>query len=97
MRLHEGGYYMRLSVLRPAGRVRGNRPCMADAGISLESIVQRRNPVRDDAKAEEGLPQPVILITYETTEVAVKEALEVVMSKGVVADKPQMIRIEKLK
>ena len=41
-------------------------------------------------------PQPVILITYETTEVAIKEALDVVMSKGVVAEEPQMIRIEKL-
>ncbi len=99
MRLHEGGYYMRLSVYDRPGAFAEIARCMADAGISLESIVQRRNPVRDDEsrKAEEGLPQPVILITYETTEVAVKEALEVVMSKGVVADKPQMIRIEKLK
>ncbi|WP_346896102.1 homoserine dehydrogenase [uncultured Roseibium sp.] len=99
MRLHEGGYYMRLSVYDRPGAFAEIARGMAEAGISLESIVQRRNPVRSDEsrKAEEGLPQPIILITYETTEVAVKEALEVVMLKGVVADKPQMIRIEKLK
>jgi len=95
MRLHEGGYYMRLSVNDRPGAFAEIARCMADAGISLESIVQRRN-VRLAGDSEEGAPQPVILVTYETTEVAVKEALEMVLSKGVVADKPQMIRIEKL-
>lgn len=99
MRLHEGGYYMRLSVYDRPGAFAEIARCMADAGISLESIVQRRHPAPgdEDHTAGEVAPQPVILITYETTEVAVKEALEVIMSKGVVADKPQMIRIEKLK
>lgn len=98
MRLHEGGYYMRLSVYDRPGAFAEIARCMADAGISLESIVQRRHkgPDGGPGEADEGVPQPVILITYETTEVAVKEALEVIMSKGVVADKPQMIRIEKL-
>lgn len=95
MRLHEGGYYMRLSVNDRPGAFAEIARCMADAGISLESIVQRRSAGQAGA-SKEGAPQPVILVTYETTEVAVKEALEMVLSKGVVADKPQMIRIEKL-
>ncbi len=97
MRLHEGGYYIRLSVFDRPGAFAEIARCMGDAGISLESIVQKRRP-KDDAQAkiDADAPQPVILITYETTEVAIKEALEVIMSKGVVAETPQMIRIEKL-
>ncbi len=97
MRLHEGGYYIRLSVFDRPGAFAEIARCMGDAGISLESIVQKRHateeaPVKFDAE----LPQPVILITYETTEVAIREALALIMSKGVVAEQPQMIRIERL-
>ncbi|ADZ71082.1 Homoserine dehydrogenase [Polymorphum gilvum SL003B-26A1] len=98
MRLHEGGYYIRLSVYDRPGAFATIARCMADADISLESIVQRRRAARGDAPGAStpADPQPVILITYETTEAAVKQALEAVVSKGVVADAPQMIRIEKL-
>jgi len=97
MRLHEGGYYIRLSVLDRPGAFGEIARCMGDVGISLESIVQKRHAGEEaPAKYDAAVPQPVILITYETTEVAIKEALEVIMSKGVVAEQPQMIRIEKL-
>ena len=97
MRLHEGGYYIRLSVYDRPGAFAEIAHCMGEAGISLESIVQKRHAGEEGpARFKADAPQPVILITYETTEVAIKEALEAVMSKGVVAEKPQMIRIEKL-
>ncbi len=97
MRLHEGGYYIRLSVFDRPGAFAEIARCMGDAGISLESIVQKRHANKDvPVKFDADLPQPVILITYETTEVAIKEALDVIMSKGVVSEQPQMIRIEKL-
>jgi homoserine dehydrogenase len=38
----------------------------------------------------------VILITYETTEAAVRAALEKIKADGVVASEPQVIRIEPL-
>ncbi|EFO29709.1 homoserine dehydrogenase [Roseibium sp. TrichSKD4] len=94
MRKHEGGYYIRLSVYDRPGHFAQIASSMGEKGISLESIVQRRESPRTEANGDE--PQPVILITHETTEQAVKEALEDILSKGVVADKPQMIRIEKL-
>ncbi len=99
MRLHEGGYYIRLSVYDRPGAFGEIARCMGDAGISLESIVQKRAAAedRDRDRDSADAPQPVILITYETTEIAIKEALDVIMSKGVVAEQPQMIRIEKLK
>ncbi|MCX2722973.1 homoserine dehydrogenase [Roseibium salinum] len=97
MRMHEGGYYIRLSVYDRPGAFAEIARCMGEAGISLESIVQKRHATHHaPGKYNADVPQPVILITYETTEVAIKEALEVVMSKGVVSEKPQMIRIEKL-
>lgn len=97
MRLHEGGYYIRLSVYDRPGAFAEIARCMGEAGISLESIVQkRRSSAEVPAKFDADVPQPVILITYETTEVAIKEALEAIMSKGVVAERPRMIRIEKL-
>jgi homoserine dehydrogenase len=97
MRLHEGGYYIRLSVYDRPGAFAEIARCMGEAGISLESIVQKRHADGEaPTRYDEAVPQPVILITYETTEVAIKEALEVIMSKGVVSEQPQMIRIEKL-
>ncbi|MEP3429494.1 MAG: homoserine dehydrogenase [Roseibium sp.] len=96
MRLHEGGYYIRLSVYDRPGAFAEIARCMGEAEISLESIVQKRHAVDVPVNAGKDTPQPVILITYETTEVAIREALEVIMSKGVVSEKPQMIRIEKL-
>ncbi|WP_417669812.1 homoserine dehydrogenase [Roseibium sp.] len=98
MRLHEGGYYIRFSVVDRPGAFAEIAKCMADAGISLESIVQRRRApmVSENNNSAGAQPQPVILITYETTEVAVREALETIASKGVISGAPQMIRIEKL-
>ena len=98
MRAHEGGYYIRLSVYDRPGAFAEIAKCMGDADISLESIVQRRiTGASEETPEENGAPQPVMLITYETTEVAIKKALEVIVDKGVVAEPPQMIRIEKLK
>ena len=72
---------------------------MADQNVSLESVVQRR-PRKAlpgiDAKPQPGIPTPVILITHETTEEAIRRALDAIEADGRVAEKPQMIRIEKM-
>jgi homoserine dehydrogenase len=96
MRLHEGGYYIRLAVYDRPGAFAAIARRMADNGISLESIVQRRRAPK--AAAPEHLvavePQPVIMITYETTEAAIREALETIKADGHIVGEPQMIRIE---
>jgi homoserine dehydrogenase len=98
MRKHEGGYYVRLSVYDRPGAFAAIAQRMADARISLESIVQRRRAPR--ANAPDHLvpeaPQPVILITYETTETAIRKALDAIKADGHIASDPQMIRIEPL-
>ena len=101
MRLHEGGYYIRLSVYDRPGAFAAIAGRMAESGISLESIVQRHRggspPASGHAASEAPeVPAPVILITYETTEAAIREALEAIKADGHVLGEPQMIRIEPL-
>lgn len=98
MRRHEGGYYIRLSVFDRPGAFAAIARRMADAQISLESIVQRRRPRKaaaPDVLVAEA-PQPVVLITYETTETAVREALTAIRNDGHIDGEPQLIRIEPL-
>ena len=98
MRLHEGGYYIRLSVFDRPGAFAAIAGRMAASGISLELIVQRHRAARTAAPEQAALenPAPVILITYETTEAAIRQALEAIKADGHVLGEPQMIRIEPL-
>jgi len=70
---------------------------MADQTISLESIVQRRRdrPHGGDDPRSVDNPAPVVLVTYATSEDAVRRALADIERDGVLAEKPQVIRIEK--
>ncbi len=91
MQRHEGGYYIRLSVHDRVGVFASIARRMAENAISLESIVQRR-------RADEGGSEiaPVILITHETTEAAVRKALDAISRDGHLSGEPRMIRIEPL-
>ncbi len=89
MRAHEGGYFIRMTVHDRAGVFAAIAKRMASNDISLESIVQR---------ADAGLSEDqknVILVTHETTEAAVRKAVDGVMQDGHLVDKPQVIRIER--
>lgn len=94
---HAGGYYVRLAVFDRPGAFARIATRMAEKGISLESIVQRRHvPGREAPGATNPTtPQPVILITYETTEAALREALAMIVADAVVAEEPRVIRIER--
>jgi homoserine dehydrogenase len=98
MQRHEGGYYIRLSVADKIGTMAAIAKAMAVETISLESIVQRHLNSRphggDDPKSPAG-PATVVLITYATTEDAVRRAIAAIEKDGVLAELPQVIRIEK--
>jgi homoserine dehydrogenase len=90
---HEGGYYIRLSVPDVPGAFAQIATRMAERGISLESIMQhggRRGPARGS-----GDPVGVILITHATSERLVREALDAIYADGTIAEKAQVIRIER--
>jgi homoserine dehydrogenase len=98
MRAHEGGYYIRLSVYDRPGAFAAIAGRMADQGISIESIVQRRPGAELPGfnRRDENAPAFVVLITHQTTEAAIRKALNAIERDGHVDQKPQMIRIEKL-
>jgi homoserine dehydrogenase len=96
---HHGAYYVRLSVYDRPGALAAIAGRMGERQVSLESIVQRRPrgaQIGINARLAPGAPTPVVLITHETTEEAIRAALDAIHRDGNVSEKPQMIRIEPL-
>ncbi len=98
MQRHEGGYYIRLLARDRPGSAATIARRLAQQRISLESIMQRhevRTAPRASRSGNTGDPVPVILITYATSEDAVRKALAAVRRDRVISGRPQVIRIEK--
>jgi len=97
MQRHEGGYYIRLLARDRPGSAATIARRLAQQQISLESIVQRHEirPQVAGRRGRSGQPVPVILITYATSEDAVRKALAAVRRDRVISGRPQVIRIEK--
>ena len=93
MRAHEGGYYVGFYVLDRPGAMAAIAGRMADQQISLDSIRQRSRS-SSPSSTDEPEPVPVTLITHETTEAAVRAALEQIEHDGHIIGHAQMIRIE---
>src|SRR4051812_33729983 len=96
MERHEGGYYIRLMARDLTGTAATIATRLAEQNISIESIVQRHVEGVD----ENGMPRkasqvPVILVTYATSEDAVRRAIRAVQHDKVISGRPQLIRIEK--
>jgi homoserine dehydrogenase len=97
MQRHEGGYYVRLTVPDRPGAAAGIATRMAEADISLESILQKRSEVAAsrDPHGKSGAPVPLVLITYAATEAAIRSALDKIAGDGLISEPPQVIRIER--
>ena len=89
MRSHAGGYFIRFTVHDRAGVFAALAKRMADNNISLESIVQHASEDQPETQ------KTVILVTHETTEAAVRKAVDGVTRDGHLVDKAQVIRIER--
>ena len=89
MRSHAGGYFIRLTVHDRIGVFAAIASRMAENAISLESIVQHATGPEAEAQ------KTVILVTHETTESAVRKAVDAITEDGHLTDKPQVIRIER--
>jgi homoserine dehydrogenase len=96
MRAHEGGYYLRIKIRDKPGAFSAIARRMADAGISLDSIVQRNRPIGMAPKRSAEEVMPVTIITHSTTEETMRGALANIEADGGVFGRPQMIRIEAL-
>jgi homoserine dehydrogenase len=96
---HQGAYYVRLTVYDRPGAMAAIASRMAEQDVSIESIVQRRKRSELPGMGARPVPgslTPVVLITHETTEEAMRKALDAIEHDGKVSERPQMIRIEKL-
>jgi homoserine dehydrogenase len=86
MSAHVGAYYLRLMVVDRPGVIADVTAVLRDLGISLESMLQRgRAP---------GEAVPVVLVTHETQESAMREALTRIAALNAVLEAPTLIRIE---
>ncbi len=86
MSAHAGCYYLRLMVVDRPGVIADVTAVLRDAGISLESMLQRgRSP---------GEAVPVVLVTHETREDAMQAALARIGALDAVLEPPAVIRIE---
>jgi homoserine dehydrogenase len=86
MAAHVGAYYLRLMVVDRPGVIADVTAILRDMGVSLESMLQRgRSP---------GEAVPVVLVTHETRESAMREALDRIGALDTVMEAPSMIRIE---
>ncbi len=85
---HVGAYYLRLMVVDRPGVIADVTGVLRDHAISLESMLQRgRAP---------GEAVPVVLVTHDCEEAAMRAALARIAALDVVMEKPALIRIEPL-
>jgi homoserine dehydrogenase len=89
---HEGGFYVALELHDKPGAVAAISSILADAKISIESIVQRGKTDKNQMRATASF----ILITHDTLETSIKKAMERIEKDGHVAKAPRVIRIERL-
>ena len=86
MSSHLGAYYLRLMVVDRPGVIADVTAVLRDQRISLESMLQRgRSP---------GEAVPVVMVTHDTNEAAMRVALTRISELDSVLEAPAMIRIE---
>ena len=86
MTAHVGCYYLRLMVVDRPGVIADVTAVLRDQGVSLESMLQRgRAP---------GEAVPVVLVTHETAESAMRAALKRIGRLDAVMEEPAVVRIE---
>ncbi len=86
MERHAGAYYLRLMVEDRPGVIADVTAALRDAGVSLSSMLQRGRSA--------GGAVPVVLVTHDTTESAMRAALARIAALDSVTEPPAMIRIE---
>lgn len=83
---HVGCYYLRLMVVDRPGVIADVTAVLRDLGVSLESMLQHgRAP---------GEAVPVVLVTHETPESAMAEAVRRIARLDAVLEAPRLLRIE---
>jgi homoserine dehydrogenase len=83
---HHGAYFLRLMVVDEPGVLADVTAILRDHGVSLASMLQHgRKP---------GEAVPIVLVTHETSEAAMKAAIARIGAIAAVLEAPALIRIE---
>jgi homoserine dehydrogenase len=83
---YSGAYYLRLMVVDRPGVIADVAGALRDSGVSLESMLQHgRAP---------GEAVPIVLVTHETRESQMREAVDRIERLESVLERPSVIRIE---
>ena len=86
MESHVGAYYLRLMVVDRPGVIADVTAALRDAGVSMGSMLQRgRSP---------GEAVPVVIVTHETRESQMRQAIARIAELETVLEQPALIRIE---
>jgi len=83
---YSGAYYLRLMVLDRAGVIADVAGALRDSGVSLESMLQHGRAPGDAV--------PIVLVTHETRESQMREAVDRIERLESVLERPSVIRIE---
>lgn len=95
MRAHEGGYYVRLDAKDEPGALAAVAARMGEHGISIESVIQRPDLQAESSETNGAETRTIVIITHETLEQNVRDALDAIANDGPIVGTPQLIRIEK--
>ena len=96
MRAHEGGYYIRINAKDVPGALASITSRMAEHAISIDSVIQRSDLSAKAIAPDGSATRTVVMITQQTLESAVREALAQIAGDGFIVGEPQLIRIETL-
>ncbi|TLU71599.1 homoserine dehydrogenase [Lichenicoccus roseus] len=88
-----GAYYLRLQVLDRPGVIAEIAAILRDSGVSLKSMLQH-GATEDVSGNDVPDAVPIVLVTHQTREHAMRRALELIAALDVVIEPPAMIRIE---
>ncbi len=94
---HRGGYYLRLTVRDRPGVIAEITAVLRDCGVSLKSMLQHGQAESAPGVASHGASDgavPIVLVTHETREASMQEAVGRIAALAVVLAQPTMIRIE---
>ena len=86
-----GDYYLRLHVIDRPGVIAEIAAVLRDCGVSLKSMLQH-GPLPGTIAGDEAVP--IVLVTHQTGESAMRTALQLIAALDVVLEPPTMIRIE---
>lgn len=86
MERRQGAYYLRLKVRDQAGVMSGVSSAMSNAGVSIQSVLQRGRSTSE--------PVSLLITTHETNEQSMMQAVTAMEALDAVLEKPQVIRIE---